>query len=337
VKIVTGSAIVFLLLFSLLSCVPLLEVGDRKIEDGVEIVFNQLEPFKDKRKPVSVRLEEKFTLDFARDDIVDLGITDVRDFDVDSSGNIYVANFTKEAGDCIYKFDKSGNFLASFAPKGHGQGELYFPRSLHVDHRDLIKTLSRARGKLITYAKDGRFISEIKMKKGIFDIVSLKNGTYVVAEFAERYKTLFYFMIILSLYSQDLEHTRELEKVKIPNRPSPSYWVASNKNIYVGNEERGYEIWVYSLEGNLIRKIKKEFIPEKIPKKKREKMEKAYEMVQQQAQFPERHVTPPTHWPPFMSFFVSEKDEKLFVQTFEEGEKSLCMTFSTREEFLSEK
>jgi len=57
----------------------------------------------------------------------------------------------------------------------------------------------------------------------------------------------------------------ELEQVEYPNRLSCSWWDASDKFIYVGNDQRGYEIWVYDFAGNLIRKIRKEFSPIEIP------------------------------------------------------------------------
>ena len=36
-------------------------------------------------------------------------------------------------------------------------------------------------------------------------------------------------------------------------------WSVSSDNIYVANEDRGYEIWVFDFNGKLIRKIQKEY------------------------------------------------------------------------------
>jgi len=43
---------------------------ERYIEDGVEVIVNHLEPYKIKGKPTNLILEEEFTIDTEKDDIL---------------------------------------------------------------------------------------------------------------------------------------------------------------------------------------------------------------------------------------------------------------------------
>ena len=91
----------------------------------------------------------------------------------------------------------------------------------------------------------------------------------------------------------------------------------SHDNIFVVNEDRGYEIWVHDSDGKLIRKIQKEYkqVPvsedfkeealEQFPEGMREKMSKMVD-------FPEFH-------PPIQNL-VAGDNGLLLVSTFEEGE-----------------
>jgi hypothetical protein len=69
-------------------------------------------------------------------------------------------------------------------------------------------------------------------------------------------------------YSPEMKEIKELERLNIPN-----FWVTNkrkgtyptfpfrvlDRNIVAGTDEKGYEICVYDLEGNLLKKIKKEY------------------------------------------------------------------------------
>jgi hypothetical protein len=85
----------------------------------------------------------------------------------------------------------------------------------------------------------------------------------------------------------------------------------------VGSEERDYEIWIYDQNGNLVRKIKKEYRQEDVPAEIREPWKKIIEQLKQASGSAE-DVKVPEHWPPFLAFFVDDKG-RLYVRTFEEG------------------
>ena len=81
----------------------------------------------------------------------------------------------------------------------------------------------------------------------------------------------------------------------------------SNGNIYIGNSERGYEIWVFDLNGNLLKKIKKNYKPVKFPNEIKEK-------------YRGRGLNSPDYEPPFQCMSFTDDDGRLFIMTFEKGE-----------------
>jgi hypothetical protein len=105
---------------------------ERIMEDGVEVVINHLEPYKISGEPSTLHLEEEFTIDTEREEIAEVGLPDIRDFDVDSQGNIYFFHGREFDRNVIHKFDKEGNFLKPLGKRGQGPGEIQLPHVMYV-------------------------------------------------------------------------------------------------------------------------------------------------------------------------------------------------------------
>jgi len=116
-------------------CSPKSEQVEKLMEDGVEVIINHLEPCKIRGEPAILTLEKEQSIDFARDDIGELGIADATDFEVDAAGNIYFF-YTNKEGDLIFKFDPHGNFETSFGKKGQGPGEIQWIIWTGMDSQD---------------------------------------------------------------------------------------------------------------------------------------------------------------------------------------------------------
>ena len=96
---------------------------------------------------------------------------------------------------------------------------------------------------------------------------------------------------------------------------------ATREYIYTGNSERGYEIWVSDMEGNLVRKIKKEYRPVEVSENYKKEYMKRYEIPGDSfAKAWSEKIYFPTNWHPFNSFFPDEEG-RLFVMTYEKGFK----------------
>ncbi len=94
------------------------------------------------------------------------------------------------------------------------------------------------------------------------------------------------------------------------------YWSASHDNIYVANEERGYEIWVLDFKGKLIRKIQKEY--RKIPVSENYKKKTLHSFPEYMREKMKDVLYFPAFHPPIQSI-VAGDDGVLLVSTFEEG------------------
>lgn len=297
------------------------EEVERIMEDGVEVVLNHLEPYKIKDELSNLSLEKEFSIDLSRDEIAKRGLADIFAIDVDSEGSIYILS-GKQLDDFIYKFDKDGKFLMSFARNGQGPGETEGGMYLGIDDRDNIIVTDIRGLKSLIFDKNGELIEDIRFPKKKFAWYPLENGNYFA--YWRDYTTPEedYFDDFFDLYNPKFEKIKVLDTRKWltprkngirANRIVPVFvWRKSGEYIFIGNEDRGYEIWMFDIEGNLLRKIKKEFVPVKvqIPEEKKKELSGLWG--------PDVKVWFSEYWPPFSSFFPDDEG-RLFVQTFERG------------------
>lgn len=136
--------------------------------------------------------------------------------------------------------------------------------------------------------------------------------------------TVNYVPLVFSLYNSEFEEIIELDRYNNPNPISKGFkganinpifiWRISESNIYIGNEFRDYEIFKYDFDGNLHQKIRKNYVPVKVPEELIKKRKESYEKAGLKVWFPE-------YWTPFCSFFPDDEG-RLYVMTFEEGDNS---------------
>ena len=321
-------ALVSALLF-FLCCAPKGEKVEKVMEDGVEVVLNRLEPYSIKGESATFTLEEEFSIDTEDEKIAELGLTDIGGyFDADSSGNVYLVN-PKGDESIIYKFDKDGDFVSSFSRRGQGPGELLargFP-SLHltIDHRDNIAVSDFRNHKVSFFEKDGSLINEVKIGTNLFDAVPLANGNYLGLVSVLDASSEYINQNPLILFNKEFEKIKELDKQLIPNpivgkKLKATWhilcWSVTKEKVYTGFQERGYEIYVYDFDGNLLQKIKKDYKPVPVPDEYKEKFLKTFESplfdsIRNKIYFPDS-------MPPFHAFF-SDDEGRLFVMTYEKG------------------
>ena len=113
--------------FILTGCAQKSEKAERIIENGVEVIINHLIPYKIKGEPSTFRLEEELVIDTEREDLAELGIGGIDEYDIDSEGSIYFASRGQ-----LFKFDKEGNFIQAIGRKGQGPGEFQGVHTLRI-------------------------------------------------------------------------------------------------------------------------------------------------------------------------------------------------------------
>jgi len=320
-------------------CKSTKEEIERYTEDGVEVVVNHLEPYKVEKEPSHLYLEEEFRIDTEKEDIVATGLTDINYINVDFKGNIYCLN-EKSQENFILKFDRNGNFVTGFGRKGQGPGELQMPILPLITSQNEIVIMDQGRRELLFFTEDGTFIKSISRDASTIGIFPLENGNYLMATVIFDPESDNIMEYPFSVFSSDFKEIKELDRVKFPNylrgrkqkaTPPGFLWSVTPRNIYFGNEEHGYEIRVYDLEGNLIRKIKKDYKKVRIPEEYiEEQTEGMSDALRQRIYFPE-------YFPPFQCAFPDEK-ERLYVITNEMGSNPgeyMCDVFNPAGIFIT--
>ena len=317
--------LLYLILFLTLiySCGPKQDQVDRIIEDGVEVVINHLEPYKISGQG-SLTLEEILIIDTEDDEIAGLGINDIFGFEVNSFGEIFILRNIQGEGDFVFKFDRDGKFIMSFGPKGQGPGESQNPHHIAIDHRDNILIYDLGPQILHKYNKDGVLVNDYKMSGGETRVTSGPNANLLaMVHSSERDKDRMLNNLFLKLLNPNFEVLQVIDAFSFewrpdkPNVVEPIFcWSVSRENIYVVNEDRGYEIWVHDFNGKLIRKIQKEYKQIPVSENFKNKILKQFpegmrEQMSKMVYFPKFH-------PPVQNL-VAGDDGLLLVSTFEEG------------------
>jgi len=305
---------------------------DRLYEDGVEIVLNHTKPYSIKGTPGSLRLEQELVIDTEQSDLAENGVVDIWGFDVNSQGDIYIFQSPMSVGKFISKFDASGRFLTSFAPKGQGPGEIQLPIFPKITTNDNLPVMDMITKKLLVFDEDGALsrVTEVPLDiKGSSLLLQLPTGNYLYRKIewepSREYPGL---AMIYCLTDREYRDIRELDRVVFPQPfgvsririPYPlTCWTVAGDQIYMGNPDKGYEIRVYNLGGDLVRKIRKEFLAVPFPESKKQGILKALESPQlaplkSKLEFPKSS-------PPYQHLFCDDEG-RLYVMTYESGEKS---------------
>jgi len=292
---------------------------EKHLEDGVEVIVNHLEPYQIGGQTPSLHLEEVMILDTEAPEVVAAGVIDINSFQVDSRGNIYILSRRGE-NHFIFKFSPEGKFVKSFGPKGQGPGEMEFPLLPQMLPEDRLAVTDVLK-KLMVFDMEGNMISETRIDPNFVIINPLENGNSVVfwkagaEEAAARH-----FNEKVSLFSPENQEIQELDVLQVAQQASfldPIFaWHINKDRIFQINEQRGYEILVFSDQGSLLQKIRKQFDLVRLTPKIREALLQGVpdnSPLRDPAAFPD-------HLPPIHTLF-SDDEGRLYAVTFERGEQ----------------
>jgi hypothetical protein len=319
-KTIAPRAIVLLsMLMFLFSCSSERGGVERIMEDGVEVVINHLEPYEVKGEPTTLVLEEELRIDFEDEKFAGLGISMPEGADADSKGNIYIYDRSRASDYFVLKFDKKGNFLKEFGRIGQGPGEIQGLMYLRVNAQDEVMITDYDSKKIIAYDTEGGLLYEKRYEPRWTSVIPLENGGYLATG---RYyeETPDGIGLKLALYNSEFEEIRKIHffdySHKLPGKKQAFgfpfyYWRVKNGRIYVGDGLKRYEICVFDYDGNLLRKIRKEYSPVKYPENFRKLVEMTMEVRDD--------LYPREYTPPLNSFFIDD-DDRLYAMTYEQEE-----------------
>jgi hypothetical protein len=321
------SIIVFLsVLIISVSCGPKQDKVEKAMEDGVEVVINHLEPYRIRGEPSSFELEEEITVDTEREDLAILGISQIRSVDMDRDGNVYFISNSQ-----IFKFDSQGNFIQTIGQEGKGPGEIHRAGELRLTVDQKISIYDAGNRKFLFFNKDGSLVKEIKdiSKISVFGgAMCLDNGNFLFEEieFDPEGKEMSYHLTVLDetfdkIKDLDGKVTREnpLQSARY-NLFDPyfSYQITEDR-IYIANPQKeNLEIEIYNLQGELLKKIKKQSREIKIPEEYKQKiidgMSKGsmWDLLKDKVYMQE-------NFPP-LKFLYFDDEGRILVETYEKGE-----------------
>jgi hypothetical protein len=316
-----------------IACRPKQDKVTKIQEDKVEVIINHLEPYHLKGEPSHLNLENLFIIDFESTDIAKIGIWNIAGFDVDSKGNIYVWSYRSSSEYSIFKFDRDGKYMSSLGRHGQGPGEIVALVYLRISEQDEILVSDVGRRKLIVLKTNGDLSQEINIVVGDEITTLLANGNVLARKsiFKPEEGIAELPIIIRSDYAKEITTLHQGEKAPnwarvkkingIATQASSPPWSIAQGHIYVGNKESGYEFLVYDFNGNLIKKIRKEYLPVAVPKNIKEAVLKMFERPDLIQMRIDEKVFFPDHMSPYQYFFTDDNG-RLFVMTYEKGEGS---------------
>ncbi len=345
-NIMRNMAFILAVLF-LLSCCSQKQKGVEKIfEAGVEVVINHLEPYKIEGEPSELYLDEILKIDMEQEEISTLGLADVQTFDVDSEGNIFMFQYPRESEHLVFKFNKAGNFLMSFGEIGQGPGEIQanVPGYLRITIRNEIPIVDRTAKKILFFSSHGTLLRETP-----FDMYYLSRGGFALLENGN-------FLIhrvplgpqgeiqraIISIFDSGLNKIKDLADYEIPGMGKEKVNVfleipivgISRNQIFLGYEKISKDILVYDLNGELKRKIRKEYNPIAVPDELKQELKARLEG---RSFWEQLYI--PTHMPLFQYMFTDDAG-RLYVVTSEKDRElgmNICDIYYPEGVFIGRK
>jgi hypothetical protein len=273
--------------------------------NGITVVKNPKEPVYSEDVCV---VEEELSIGEA-EDAEEYMLSSVIDLAVDDAGSIYAADMKENH---IKVFDRNGGYLKTIGRSGQGPGEFSRITDIQITPKNELLVYDRMAFKLTFFALDGHYIRNIHLK-GIQALRIRENakGNYLVStlEFQGQYGTnTFRSSREVIEYSSDLTFIRiiikdKFRKAGVPLHPGMLARFFPSDLVICGFTD-AYEFRIISPDGEVVRRVLKEYEPIEISDDEKEK--RGFADV--------KNV--PKYFPAFHDFSVDEEG-RFFVKTFE--------------------
>lgn len=314
---------------------------EKIIEDGVEVVLNHIEPYRVPNEPTELVLEKDYMIDAESPDLFKAGLTDIFRFGVGTDGSIYIAQRPRKDVPVVFKFDKTGRLQNSFGRVGQGPGEIERCSYFGVIGRDEVYALDAQGRRIVTFNSSGELLKEAHIPSSLIGAIPLENGNFIAPR-GEAFPNEGQEEIGFDLLDRQFVRTKAMHSFRFPlermgaakinaylTNPTGSF---DSDRIYVGLPGRDYEVLVFDLKGDLLRKIRKDYAPVVVTAAFRNE---ALARLPQGSPVAGR-LEFPDHKPSFQYMFADEKD-RLFVATSEidaASGQNICDVFDASGVFI---
>ena len=310
----------FIVFFMFVSCQKQKAEWKGTIEkkDGVTVVTNPKEPIYGEDV---FSLEEELSIGDAegREEYI---FSQVRGITVDEEERIYVLDL-KEAH--VKVFQKTGEYLKTIGRKGQGPGEMQMPIYVQITSKNEVLVNDTMTQRLSFFSLDGKYLrqkSTAKTRNPIPIKMDSQGNLIVFTAGApppvggKELKVYDSNLELLTTVAQEERGTRGI----IDIGKSSLYCAVSPSDNIVWGDSKEYVLQILNQEGNLIKRIIKEYNPVEITAEDKEKYEKQYEAPVKRGM----KLNFRAHFPAFSEISVDD-EERVFVKTYErvEGKEEL--------------
>jgi hypothetical protein len=220
-----------------------------------------------------------------------------------------------------HKYFPSWRLIGSFGSYGQGPGEIEWPFLDRVFDDGRIALTDRM-SKYIVFNTNGNTVHESRPCTSISYLFPLDDGRFVIQKNTQHKRIAqgVAYQKVLSLSRSDFSEIRELDHKSTTTEEGNArlagffFWRVVSRHIYIANQDRGYEILDYDLEGNLRRKIRKEYRPIAPTREIKEAI------LGLNVDQPGVARYFPDPMPPIAALFADDEG-RLFVMTYETGDQ----------------
>jgi hypothetical protein len=231
----------------------------------------------------------------------------------DDADRIYVLDYEE----CNVKiYDKNGNHIKTFGNRGQGPGDLYLPRNIAItkENEIVVKNFRN----FSFFSLDGEYKRTLSTAK--YDMTTARidsDGNILGVEIVRDEENPRYE---LKKLDSEANYVRSVGSSLLPDFRQSGFnpffpvlrWTIINGNQIVFGYMGEYEIKVFDADGNLIRKISKEYTPVEVTEKDAEERLEGEDLP---PQIMERLILPEHHCP--FSRLYSDDEGRIFVMTYE--------------------
>lgn len=283
--------------------------GKIEYENGIEVINNPINPI---YKKEVFSLEEDLSI--KQPEGIDQYIfSEISSIAVDDIGGIFILD-RKEAN--VKIFDKEGTFIRTIGKRGQGPGEMTNPYQIFITAQGEIMVDDSPRYSLLFFSKEGEFTRSISTKEtALLEPIIDSKLSFIGLRWERNIKDPF---LEVNKFDSNLNFQIKIGTCDAPNYSSFNpFWIklqfaiTKNDQIIFGCP-RDYTIQIFSPDGILLRKIKKEYEQTKIePDEIEEETRKAD---------PRLKMIFPTYHSAYGHLTVDEEG-RIIVQTWERKSK----------------
>ncbi len=305
--------------------------GTIEYEDGVKVIKNPKEPIYSED---IFGLEQEITIGEKEGD-EEYRFTRLRAIDVDVKGNIYALD-SREGH--IKVFDNNGKYIKTIGKKGQGPGEMQMPYDIHITPmKEILVNDVRSR-RLLFFSLDGTFLRHLSTAKMTFFLDPKMNSKSMIVGSQQILGLIPGFELLM--FDSNFDLIKTIAKIELPKPPVikpelPEFcWEYTPEDNLIWGIPTKYELQVLSEEGEIIKKIKKDYDPVKIAEEEKEEMTKRFsrEGVSSivKIELPQNHLA-------FMNLSIDD-DGRIFLGTYEkakDGEGYYYDVFDSEGKYLA--